>query len=68
MKFRLLVLDAGSPDDEVTCTLAPYDFDLAPEYEAISYVWGDPKDTCNLICSGQRLAITKSLDSALLRF
>ncbi len=68
VKFRLLVLDAGFPDDEVSCTLEPYDFDLASEYEAISYVWGEPNDTCDLICSGQRLAITKSLSSALRRF
>ena len=67
-RFRLLALDPGEAADDVSCTLAPYCLYAAPDYEAISYVWGDPTDTCDLICSGQRLTITKSLYSALCGF
>jgi Heterokaryon incompatibility protein (HET) len=66
--FRLLVLDSGEAADEVSCSLEQYCLASPPDYEAISYVWGDPTETCNIICSGQQLAVTKSLYSALCRF
>ena len=66
--FRLLVLDGGEPTDEVSCSLEQYCLASAPDYEAISYVWGDPTETCDIICSGQQLAVTKSLHSACVDF
>ena len=66
--FRLLTLDAGEASDVVSCSLMQYALESAPDYEAISYVWGDPTDTTDIICSGQQLAVTKSLYSALCRF
>jgi hypothetical protein len=39
-----------------------------PDYDAISYVWGDPTDTSPLECSGKTLSITKNLHSALRHF
>lgn len=66
--FRLLVLDGGDAADEISCSLEQYCVASALDYEAISYVWGDPTETCNIICSGQQLAVTKSLHSALCRF
>jgi hypothetical protein len=39
-----------------------------PDYDAISYVWGDPTDTSPIKCSGKTLSITKNLHSALRHF
>lgn len=38
------------------------------EYEAISYVWGDPAKPRSIVCDGQVLAITESIFTALKRF
>ncbi len=66
--FRPLVLDGGEAADEILCLIKQHCLASAPDYEAISYVWGDPTETCDIICSGQQLAVTKSLHSALCRF
>lgn len=66
--FRLLILDGGEAADKVSCSLEQYCLASAPGYEAISYVWGDPSETSDIICSGQQLAVPKSLHSALCRF
>ena len=66
--FRLLVLDGGEAAEKVSCSLEQYCLASAPDYEAISYAWGDPTETRDIICSGQQLAVTKSLHSALCRF
>jgi hypothetical protein len=41
--------------------------DEHPEYEAISYAWGNPNDTLPIRVNGEPLPITKSLHGALLR-
>ena len=66
--FRLLVLHGSDAAGEISCSLEQHCLASAPDYEAISYVWGDPADTCDIICSGQQLKVTKSLYSALCQF
>ena len=52
----------------MSCSIEHHCITSAPKYEAISYVWGDPTETCNITCSGQHLSITRNLYQALRRF
>lgn len=67
-RFRLLILNPGQHFDELTCSLQICDLAAAPDFEAISYAWGDYTDTCDILCLGRRLQITRSLASPLRRF
>lgn len=40
----------------------------APNYDALSYCWGDATDKTWVSCNGQRLALTKNLLNAIRRF
>lgn len=40
-QIRLLYLLAGNEEDEIHVSLSVHDLDEAPEYNAISYTWGD---------------------------
>ena len=62
---RLFALAPGRENDTISCTLTVWPLELAPNYEAISYVWGDPTAKIGIRCSGQSLGITKSLHTAL---
>jgi hypothetical protein len=66
--FRVLELLPGQPKDLIRVRLQFADWTDPPEYEPISYAWGDPKDVLYCDCEGKRLSITRSLYSALLRF
>lgn len=71
---RLLSLAPGI-GDEVSCNIQHVDLDTAPEYEALSYVWGSPEKSCRLVVqqvstgssqtSPCQLNITASLYTAL---
>ncbi|KAH7109241.1 heterokaryon incompatibility protein-domain-containing protein, partial [Dactylonectria estremocensis] len=65
---RLLHLLPGSGD--LYFNLESVNLDDNPEYEAISYCWGNAKDTRTVYCGKDSLQITVSLFSALkqLRF
>lgn len=65
-EIRLLHLEPGSGDD-VRFTLYPVRLGDKPAYEAISYCWGDPKDTLIVYCDGKQLHVTKSLYTGLRR-
>ena len=67
-RFRILFLDPGQDSDDISCCLETYPITSPPDFEAISYAWGDRADTADIACSGQQLRITKSLFSALRRF
>jgi hypothetical protein len=67
--MRVLKLAPGKPEDDIKCTLQTISLESSLcRYEALSYVWGNPDDTVDITCNGQRLAITVSLDSALRHF
>jgi hypothetical protein len=40
----------------------------APSYEALSYIWGGPTNTVEIICGQGRLSITVNLRDAIRRF
>ncbi|KAK3385781.1 heterokaryon incompatibility protein-domain-containing protein [Podospora didyma] len=66
-QFRLLHLEPGTGDADVHFTLHVADLDEYPEYEAISYCWGDPAATSTVYCQGHPIEVTNSLSSGLKR-
>lgn len=63
--IRLLKLLPGAWDDEIRCGLNIVEERPFPPYEAISYYWGDPNDTGEIICNGKILNITCRLRDCL---
>lgn len=52
--------------DVVKCEIEAFNIDEAPEYEALSYAWGDAFDLTYIkVGNRRRLQITRSLDFAL---
>jgi len=49
----------------ITCSLVEVTLDDHPIYEALSYVWGDPKLQSTLQIEGARLKVTNNLELAL---
>lgn len=62
-QIRLLHLLPGI--DEVHFTLELINLNNNPDYEAVSYCWGDAADTRTVYCEEQPLQITVSLFTAL---
>ena len=63
--LRLLILKKGW--DTVECELKVDNLHGSPDYKALSYVWGDPKDLVEIRCCGQAFSIGSNLHSALKR-
>ena len=63
--IRLLHLEPGTGN--IQFTLRPVSLDDKPEYEAVSYCWGDVSDTRPVYCGTISLEITNSLHTALRR-
>ena len=66
-EIRLMTLARGTPEDEILATLSTTSLDKLPEYEALSYVWGDPIKTKPIKLDGQYLEVTENLEAALRR-
>ena len=66
-KIRLLQLLPGNEGDEIRCTVRIVSLDQCPEYETVSYVWGDRKEEKEVVVSGTRTLITKNLHDGLRR-
>src|ERR1700761_2294258 len=64
---RLIELEEGEPEDEISIRLLIAELDYAPQFEAVSYVWGDPNVRTPITCNGRPLNITLNLHAALLR-
>lgn len=65
--FRIILLEAGQERDAIRCQIETYDAHSAPDYEALSYVWGDPSRELPMESDGKHLFITRTLDVALRR-
>jgi hypothetical protein len=63
--IRLLRLLAGTEDETLCGEIEHFEISRAPEYRAVSYVWGPPVFSCDLIISGKILRLTKSISYAL---
>lgn len=66
-EFRTLLLFPGVPGDPIRARLRLASFDSNPEYDALSYVWGDPHDTIDVLCNDLPTPITANLHAALVR-
>lgn len=67
-EFRLIELRRGASGEPIVCKLHHYPLDQAPQYDAISYVWGDPTDTREISSPAGSIQITNNLHSALQQF
>jgi hypothetical protein len=68
--IRIITLLPGVGHEQLKCTLDEVTFDESPQYEAISYVWGDEINPASIKCHdfGYSLPITQNLAAALFRF
>jgi hypothetical protein len=60
--LEILVLEIGQP---VECCLHTVSLDDNPTFTALSYVWGDPSITENIIVNGHMKPVTTNLEMAL---
>jgi hypothetical protein len=65
-EFRLLMLDTALIELDPCSTLHNFSLDgVWPEFFALSYAWGDPRDTVPISVNGQSVLVTRNLQSAL---
>ena len=66
--IRLFNLRPGIPGEPLECSLNHYGLDNVPEYNAVSYVWGDHLlGGQTILCGGRRLDVTQTLHDALVK-
>ena len=69
-EIRLLEIRPRHSDDaqqQPTLRLSVHSLDDAPVYQALSYVWGDPKQTKPVTVDGHQTPVTTNLFDALLQ-
>ena len=66
--IRLLHLFPSSRDSALECSLDEVSLDQAPDFHALSYVWGEPDVSGGtyLLCSGKRIVVTPNCAAALI--
>jgi hypothetical protein len=65
--FRLMLLQPGQRHDPVLVQLRAVSADSVPEYDALSYVWGNAEETVPIMCNGLLTNITVNLHAALVQ-
>ena len=65
--FRLLELDLSCGEEEaaIHATMRNFNFNNAPEYEALSYTWGTEKNSEVILLNGRWIPVTSNLHAAL---
>lgn len=63
---RLVELLLGETEKSIHCKIIHKRLSNHPDYEALSYTWGDPSDVSRVFGSGRRLYLTRNLRAALL--
>lgn len=69
-ELRLLKLSRRSthnPEEPLNCKLSVHALTDVPAYTALSYAWGDPKDTRAVVVNGKIMQATTNLVDALLQ-
>ncbi|KAH8655287.1 heterokaryon incompatibility protein-domain-containing protein [Xylariales sp. PMI_506] len=66
-QIRIIRLLRGYYEDPVKCELWTAHLDEGPEYEALSYAWGDPSQRCPILLDGAVFQVTTNLEAALRR-
>jgi hypothetical protein len=64
-EFRLIKLSSGIKTDPIHCTLLHVTGNHAFNYEALSYVWGDPSQLAVIFLNGYDFDVTLNLRRAL---
>jgi hypothetical protein len=64
-EIRIAKLNPGDFSDDIHCTLFKVSLDDNPQYEALSYVWGDTGVTRQISLNGSPYQVTESLEIAL---
>ncbi|KAJ4990452.1 heterokaryon incompatibility protein [Stagonosporopsis vannaccii] len=65
--IRLLSLESGTYKSPIKCHLIEASLDDLPEYEALSYAWGDSTSTEQIVCNGQIHHVTTNAARAMRR-
>jgi len=63
--IRLLKLLNGEANEQIVCQLTTWSMQDAPPYYALSYTWGDPKDTAQIEIDGRTAIVTANCAYAL---
>ena len=66
-EIRLLILAPGTSSNPLHCKLVHTRLSLNPEYEALSYAWGDSSKPRQVFCDHRVIDVTESLYAALRR-
>ncbi|KAH7075909.1 heterokaryon incompatibility protein-domain-containing protein [Paraphoma chrysanthemicola] len=66
-EIRLLELLPGEGDDAIRCTTRVVSLNDHPDFETVSYVWGDRTGDRFIEVSGDSIPVTKNLYDGLLR-
>jgi hypothetical protein len=64
-EIRLLTLEPGEWSETISGTLSSFTLDNVPSYDALSYVWGNPAFTKNILLDGYAFPVTINLECAL---
>jgi len=66
--IRLLDIAPGQPADPIKANLLIVDdLDEAPDFEALSYVWGSSDNPVDIVCDNEVASVTRNLSGALIR-
>ncbi|KAK4200993.1 heterokaryon incompatibility protein-domain-containing protein [Triangularia verruculosa] len=67
-EIRLVTIKPGKWTDPITCELSCHSLDVEDEteYWTLSYAWGSPRATENIILEGRQWPVTVNLANALL--
>ncbi|KAH7141061.1 heterokaryon incompatibility protein-domain-containing protein [Dactylonectria macrodidyma] len=66
-QIRLLIIEPGTYGDKVICELETVDLDQDPDFEALSYCWGDKLSLETVLVNGHNHPVTTNLYGALQR-
>ena len=64
-EIRLCTLQPAAKYRPLSCSLSVQSLHSKPEYETLSYVWGDPSLSNEIIANGSVIKLTKNLHTAL---
>ena len=64
-EIRTLTLKGGNYHDELSCVLKVVSLNDAPQYEALSYVWGAADDAQNIRVNNKTITVTRYLEITL---
>ncbi|KAH7070744.1 heterokaryon incompatibility protein-domain-containing protein [Paraphoma chrysanthemicola] len=66
-QIRLVTLLPGRYIDVISCGLSTVSLDDLPDYNALSYAWGDRTDLHDILLNGVAFKVTRNLEAALRR-